>query len=75
LVAVSSSKTPVASPLDLTKILAIFTVGVLLGVFILDFFLVSRRQTPRLTSRSLAQMMFLIFVLIASLLMKAGAIL
>lgn len=76
LVAVSStSKTPVASPLDLTKILAIFTVGVLLGVFILDFFLVSRRQTPRLTSRSLAQMMFLIFILVASLLMKAGAIL
>lgn len=75
LVAVSSSKTPVASPLDLTKILAIFTVGVLLAVFILDFFLVSRRHTPRLTSSSLAQMMFLIFVLIASLLMKAGAIL
>lgn len=76
LVSVSSvSKAPVASPLDLTKAMAIFTVGVLLGVFAMDFFLVSHRQTPRLSSRSLAQMMFLIFVLIASLLMKEGAIL
>ncbi|MGB9637508.1 MAG: CAP domain-containing protein [Microgenomates group bacterium] len=71
----NSLPAPLTSPLDLTKAIAIFTVGVLLGVFAMDFFLVSRRQTPRLSSRSLAQMMFLIFVLIASLLVKEGAVL
>jgi len=71
----STSKTPVANPLDLTKIMAILTVGVLLVVFAIDFFLVSRRQTPRLSSKSMAQMMFLAFVLIIGLLIKRGAIL
>jgi len=71
----NSLPAPVTSPLDLTKAIAIFIVGILLGVFAMDFFLVSRRQTPRLSSRSLAQMMFLFFVLVASLLIKEGAIL
>jgi len=71
----NSLPAPVTNPLDLTKAIAIFIVGILLGVFAMDFFLVSRRQTPRLSSRSLAQMMFLFFVLVASLLIKEGAIL
>jgi len=68
-------QTPVASPASLTKAMTIFIVGILLAVFVADLFLISKEQTPRLSSRSLAQMMFLIFVLIASLLMKEGAIL
>ena len=71
----TGSEVPLTNPLDLTKIMVIFIVGVLIGVFVLDFLLVSHRQTPRLSSRSLAQMMFLIFVLVASLLVKQGAIL
>lgn len=66
---------PLVSPLDLSKALAIFVVGVLIGAFAMDLILVSHQHTPRLSSRSLAQMMFLIFVLLASLLLKQGAIL
>jgi hypothetical protein len=66
---------PFTSPLDLTKAMIIFVVGILIGAFAVDILMVSRRETPRLSSRSLAQMMFLIFVLVASLLLKEGAIL
>jgi hypothetical protein len=66
---------PMVSPLDLTKALVIFVVGVLIGVFALDLFLVSHHHTPRLSSRSLAQMLFLIFVLVISLMISRGAVL
>lgn len=72
---VTGKEVPFTSPLDITKALVILIVGVLIGVFLVDAFLVSRQHTPRLSSHSLAQMMFLIFVLVASLLMKEGAIL
>jgi len=63
------------SPLDLTKALVIFVIGVLIGAFAIDILVVSRRDTPRISSHSLAQMMFLLFVLVAGLLIKGGAIL
>ena len=66
---------PVTSPLDLTKAIAIFIVGILIGAFIVDILFISRERTSRISSRSFAQMMFLIFVLVASLLIKQGAIL
>ncbi|MGI5826554.1 MAG: CAP domain-containing protein [Patescibacteria group bacterium] len=66
---------PAVSPLDITKAIAIFVVGILLGAFVMDVILVSHNHTPRLSSRSMAQMLFLIFVLIASLMLKEGAIL
>lgn len=66
---------PFTNPLDLTKAAVIFVVGILIGAFAMDIILVSHRETPRLSSRSLAQMMFLLFVLVASLLIKQGAIL
>lgn len=65
---------PVSSPFDLTKGLVIFIVGVLIGVFALDMILVSHRHTPRLSSKSLAQMLFLILVLIISFIIKQGSI-
>lgn len=65
---------PVSSPFDLTKGLVIFIVGILIGVFALDMILVSHRHTPRLSSKSLAQMMFLILVLIISFIIKQGSI-
>jgi len=63
------------SPLDLTKALIIFVVGILIGAFAIDILMVSHRDTPRISSNSLAQMMFLLFVLVAGLLIKGGAIL
>ena len=66
---------PMTNPLDLTRAVVIFVVGILIGAFAVDIILVSHRETPRLSSRSLAQMIFLLFVLVASLLIKQGAIL
>jgi hypothetical protein len=66
---------PLTSPFDLTKAIVIFVVGILIGAFAVDILTVSHRETPRLSSRSLAQMLFLIFVLVAGLLLKEGAIL
>ena len=71
----SPGEVPLTSPLDLTKAMVIFVVGILLGIFAMDILIVSRRDTPRLSSHSLAQMMFLIFVLLASIFIKQGAIL
>ena len=65
---------PVSSPFDLTRFLTIFIVGILIGVFIIDIILVSHHQTPRLSSKSIAQMMFLILVLIISFIIKEGSI-
>ncbi len=66
---------PLASPLDLTRAMVILVVGILIGAFAMDVLTVSHRETPRLSSRSLAQMMFLIFVLVAGLFIREGAIL
>jgi len=66
---------PLTSPLEVTKAMIILVVGILIGAFAMDVLTVSHRETPRLSSRSLAQMMFLIFVLVTSLLIREGAIL
>lgn len=66
---------PFTSPLDLTKAITIFIVGILIGVFGADLVMVSHHHTPRFSSRSFAQMVFLFFILGATLLVKQGAIL
>ncbi len=71
----TEEKMALGSPLDLTKAIIIFIIGILIGAFAVDILIVGRRQTPRVSSHSLAQMMFLIFVLVASLLIREGAIL
>ncbi len=72
---VEKENKPLFSPLGLTKAMAIFTIGLLLGVFLMDILVISRKKVSRLSSRSLAQMLFLFFILITSLLVKQGAIL
>jgi len=71
----NSNVSPLSNPLDITKIATILIVGILLGVFIADILIVSQKHTPRFSSKSLAQMMFLIFILILGLFVKEGAIL
>jgi len=66
---------PVTSPLDITKAMAFVILGILIGVFAVDVFVISPKQTPRLSSRSLAQMVFLLAILVASFMIKQGAIL
>lgn len=71
----SQKSNPISNPLDVSKGLVILIVGVLIGIFLADALLVSRDSHPRFSSKSTAQMLFLIFVLLASLLLKQGAIL
>ena len=66
---------PAISPFSLTKILAIFIVGVIFGTFLFDFLLVSDRRTPRISGRSFAQMLFLGFIILLAIVSKQGAIL
>lgn len=65
----------VSNPLDISKAMAFVILGILIGIFAVDTFMVSRQRTPRLSSKSLAQMIFLVAVLIASFFIKQGAIL
>ena len=69
------TKIPISSPFDLTRAMVILVVGVLIGIFVADMLLVSHRDTPRFSGKSFAQMMFLIAVLVASFIIKQGAIL
>lgn len=71
----TGKEVPLTNPLDLTKSMTIFIVGILIGIFAIDLLLVSHKHTPRLSSRSFAQMLFLIFILTVSFLIKEGAIL
>lgn len=71
----TGNEIPITNPLDLTKFITIFIVGILIGVFAADTILVSHQHTPRFSSRSIAQMMFLIFIMGVTLLIRQGAIL
>ena len=66
---------PFTNPLDMTKAMTIFIVGILIGVFGADLIMVSHQNTSRFSSRSFAQMLFLFFILGATLLVKQGAVL
>ncbi len=66
---------PVSNPLDITKAMAFVILGILIGVFAIDVFVISPKQTPRLSGRSFAQMVFLLAVLVASFFAKQGSIL
>jgi len=67
--------TPLFNPFSLTKIISIFLAGVIFGAFLVDLLLVSEKKTPRLSSRSLAQLLFLGFIILLALFSKQGAIL
>lgn len=62
------------NPFSVTKVVAIFMVGIILGAFFFDFFLVSEKKTPRLSGRSFAQLLFLGFILLIIFISKQGVI-
>lgn len=67
--------TPLVNPFSLTKIIGVFTIGVICGAFLIDLLVVSERKTPRLSSRSFAQLLFLGFIILLALVSQQGAIL
>jgi hypothetical protein len=67
--------TPLISPFSLTKTLALFLLGLVLGALVLDVILVSRRKIVRLSGRNLAHLIFISFLLLAIIFTTPGAIL
>jgi cobalamin biosynthesis Mg chelatase CobN len=61
------------NPFSVNKILVSLLVGIIIGTFVFDLVLVSKK-TPRLSSRSFAQLLFLGFILLIIVISKQGVI-
>jgi len=70
-----TSSPPLLSPFWLTKTIAIFLLGVVLGALVLDAILVAQRQTIRLSGKNVAHLLFIGTLLLAIILTTPGAIL
>jgi len=66
---------PLFSPFWLTKTIAIFLLGIVLGALVLDAILVAQRQTIRLSGKNVAHLLFIGTLLLAIILTTPGAIL
>jgi len=66
---------PLLSPFWLTKTMAIFLLGIILGVLALDVILIYRKKVVRLSGRNLAHLIFVGTLLLAVILTTQGAIL
>lgn len=70
-----ASSPPLLSPFLLTKTIAVFLLGIILGALILDAVLVAQHQVVRLSSRNIAHLLFVGTLLLAIILTTPGAIL
>lgn len=61
------------NPFSVNKILVGLLVGIIIGTFVFDLILVSKK-TPRLSSHSFAQLLFLGFILLIIVISKQGVI-
>jgi hypothetical protein len=66
---------PLLSPFMLTKTIAIFLLGLILGALLLDIILVYQRKIIRLSGRNVAHLIFVGGLLLAAILTSPGAIL
>ena len=66
---------PLLSPFMLTKTIAIFLLGLILGALLLDIILVYQRKIIRLSGRNVAHLIFVGGLLLAVILTTPGAIL
>jgi len=66
---------PLFSPFWLTKTIAVFLLGIILGALVLDVILVTQRQTIRLSGKNIAHLLFIGTLLLAIILTTPGAIL
>lgn len=70
-----SKSPPLLSPFMLTKTLAVFLLGLILGALLLDIILVYQRKIIRLSGRNVAHLIFVGGLLLAVILTTPGAIL
>jgi len=66
---------PLLSPFMLTKTIAIFLLGLILGALALDVVLVWQRRIVRLSGKNLAHLIFIAALLLSAILTTPGAIL
>jgi hypothetical protein len=66
---------PLLSPFMLTKTIAIFLLGLILGALVLDIILVYQRKIVRLSGKNVAHLIFIGGLLLAVILTTPGAIL
>jgi len=64
-----------ATPFDLTKVVSIALLTVFVVVLVIDLIVVHQRKIVRWTSKSLAHLALLLFLLIAAVLVNRGVIL
>lgn len=65
---------PLFSPFFLTKAVALFLLGIVLGALVLDILLVYKMKVVRLSSRNIAHLLFVATLLLAVILTGPGAI-
>lgn len=65
---------PLLSPFFLTKTVALFLLGLVIGALVLDIVLVYRHQVVRLSGRNVAHLLFVATLLLAVILTGPGAI-
>ncbi|MGB9706561.1 MAG: CAP domain-containing protein [Microgenomates group bacterium] len=70
-----TSSPPLFSPFWLTKTIAIFLLGIVLGALVLDAILVAQKRVVRLSSRNIVHLLFIGTLLLAIILTTPGAIL
>lgn len=66
---------PLFSPFWLTKTIAVFLLGIILGALAIDALLVYRRKIVRLSGKNIAHLIFIGTLLLAAILTTPGAIL
>lgn len=71
----TSNDQPLLSPFALTKMIAIFLLGIILGALVLDIILVYQRKIIRLSGRNVAHLIFIGGLLLSIILTTPGAIL
>jgi len=70
-----STSPPLFSPFLLTKTIAIFLLGLILGALALDAVFISQRRIVRLSGKNLAHLIFIGALLLSAILTTPGAIL
>jgi len=70
-----TSSPPLFSPFWVTKTIAIFLLGIVLGALVLDAVLVAQHRVVRLSGRNIAHLLFIGTLLLAIILTTPGAIL
>lgn len=66
---------PIINPFSFTKLMVIFLTGLIVGVLVLDIYMVKRKKLIRLTGRSLAHLTFLLFIILIILITEQGLVL